>query len=149
MVVKYLQKNHYTLPEIDDDVSEQLFDEYFDELDPNRHYFLQSDLDEFSVYRESLDDMVEKGDLDFGFKVYERFIERGTERLEDVKSIINDDFDFTIDEDILLDRKDLPWPTTIAELDIAWRQRIKNQLLVAHLLDEEGAREEAEKEKEE
>lgn len=148
MVVKYLQKNHYTLPEIDDDVSEQLFDEYFDELDPNRHYFLQSDLDEFAVYRESLDDMVEKGDLDFGFKVYERFIERVTERLEYVKSIINDDFDFTIDEDILLDRKDLPWPTTIAELDMAWRQRIKNQLLVAHLLDEEGAREEAEKEKE-
>lgn len=148
MVVKYLQKNHYTLPEIDDDVSEQLFDEYFDELDPNRHYFLQSDLDEFAVYRESLDDMVEKGDLDFGFKVYERFIERVTERLEYVKSIINDDFDFTIDEDILLDRKDLPWPTTIAELDIAWRQRIKNQLLVAHLLDEEGAREAAEKEKE-
>jgi carboxyl-terminal processing protease len=148
MVVKYLQKNHYTLPEIDDDVSEQLFDEYFDELDPNRHYFLQSDLDEFAVYRESLDDMVEKGDLDFGFKVYERFIERVTERLEYVKSIINDDFDFTIDEDILLDRKDLPWPTTIAELDTAWRQRIKNQLLVAHLLDEEGAREEAEKEKE-
>ena len=148
MVVKYLQKNHYTLPEIDDDVSEQLFDEYFEELDPNRHYFLQSDLDEFSVYRESLDDMVEKGDLDFGFKVYERFIERVTERLEYVKSIINDDFDFTIDEDILLDRKDLPWPKTIAELDIAWRQRIKNQLLVAHLLDEEGAKEEAEKEKE-
>lgn len=148
MVVKYLQKNHYTLPEIDDDVSEQLFDEYFDELDPNRYYFLQSDLDEFSVYRESLDDMVEKGDLDFGFKVYERFIDRVTERLEYVKSIIDDNFDFTIDEEILLDRKDLPWPTTIAELDIAWRQRVKNQLLVAHLLDEENAREEAEKEKE-
>jgi len=148
MVVKYLQKNHYTLPEIDDDVSEQLFNEYFDELDPNRHYFLQSDLDEFSVYRESLDDMVENGDLGFGFKVYERFIERVTERLEYVKSIINDDFDFNIDEDILLDRKNLPWPATIAELDIAWRQRIKNQLLVAHLLDEEGAREEAEKKKE-
>jgi carboxyl-terminal processing protease len=148
MVVKYLQKNHYTLPEIDDDVSEQFFDEYFDELDPNRYFFLQSDLDEFAVYRESLDDMVEKGDLDFGFKVYERFIERVTERTEYVKSIINDEFDFTIDEDILLDRQDLPWPATAAELDIAWRQRVKNQLLVAYLLDEEGAREEAEKEKE-
>jgi carboxyl-terminal processing protease len=144
MVAKYLERNHYTMQAIDDDISKQLFVEYFGDLDHNRYYFLQSDIDEFTVYRDTLDDGLKKGDLDFAFKVYERFIERARERVAYVKEIIDDQYDYTIDEEIILEREDLPWPKTTEELDVAWRQRVKNQLLMMHLLAEEEAKDAAE-----
>ena len=45
-VVKYVvEKGHYNSIEIDDDISEKIFDSYIEQLDAQKRFFLQSDID--------------------------------------------------------------------------------------------------------
>jgi len=72
-------------------------------------YFLQSDIDEFQASRDTLDDLVKRGDVSFAYRVLERFLRRIDERLPVIERLIDE---------------------TKAELDDAWRKRIKYDLLV-------------------
>ncbi len=141
-VIHLLQTRHFNSPVLNDASSRELFDEYFAALDPERLYFIAADIQEFSPYRLILDDMLIGGKLDFAFVVYERFLERVSQRVEGVRRLLKDaeakPFDFTKDEEMLLDRSQKPWTRDHAELLGIWRQRLKNELLVEKLLREAG-----------
>ena len=47
-----------------------IFDNYFESLDPNKSYFLQSDIDYFEKYRYTIDDHLPEGNLDFAYQVF-------------------------------------------------------------------------------
>ena len=56
---------------------------------------------------------------------------------------VNANFDFSVKEDYLYQRKDAPWPKTREEQERIWTQRAKNEMLVLKIgrqLDEESAR---------
>ncbi len=127
---------HYSMPQLNDEFSRTFFEEFFESLDPNRIYFLASDLEEFSPFELILDDTLRKGDLTFPFMVYERFLQRVKERLEFTRRQLKKGFDFTKDETIILSRKKLPWAGTVEELDEIWRKRIKNEMLILKLQKE-------------
>src|SRR5690606_22830088 len=65
LVAQIVPRYHINQVHIDDAVSEQLFKRYFEDLDPLKLYFLQSDIDSFANARTTLDDSVKVGDLDF------------------------------------------------------------------------------------
>jgi carboxyl-terminal processing protease len=136
------ERRHYNRPVVNDAVSTDTYESYFDFLDPNHHYFLASDLDDFAGYRLALDDAVKKGDLDFSLQVFERFLQRVSQRVAYVQAHVNDQFDFTLDEDLTIDRSEAPWPSTTQDLDDLWRRRIKDHLLVEAILAEEVAEKE-------
>ena len=81
-VVSVFQQGHFSKPEFTDASSRRLYDEYFESLDPNKVYFTAEDIEEFSPYREILDDLLLKGNVDFPFKVYKRLLLRVQERVE-------------------------------------------------------------------
>ncbi len=56
-----LQSRHYVSHSLNDRVSSQFLDNYIQRLDSSRTLFLQSDLAEFEVYRDKLDDSLKKG----------------------------------------------------------------------------------------
>jgi carboxyl-terminal processing protease len=135
------ERRHYNRPTVNDAVSTATYESYFNFLDPNHHYFLASDIDDFAGYRLALDDAVKKGDLDFSLQVFERFLLRVGQRVEYVRANVNTTFDFTTDESLVIDRSEAPWPATGQELDELWRKRIKDHLLVEEILAEERAKE--------
>ncbi|BBM84935.1 carboxy terminal-processing peptidase [Candidatus Uabimicrobium amorphum] len=132
-IISILENYHYSKPQINDDVSKSLFDEYIKKLDPNKLYFTADDIKIFSEYKTSLDDQLKTGNTDFAFVVYRRFLQRLEERNDYVKKNINNKFDFSKDETFVVKREGVSWAKDKNELDEIWRKHIKNQLLQAKL----------------
>lgn len=139
-IVDALASRHYVQSRLDDDLSSKIFDTYIEDLDPSKSYFLQSDIDEFEKYRLELDDALRRGNLNPAFDIFNRYHVRVISRFEKVIAILDEgieQFDFTKDEQLLVNREDAPWATTEAELDELWRKRVKDAVLNLKLTDKE------------
>src|SRR5438132_571081 len=130
LVCEILHRGHLSRPEISDEVSQRLFRRYIKELDPNKLFFLKSDIDEFQKNETKLDDMLLKGDLSFAYKVYERFVFRVAERLKLIEEFIAAPQDFTLKESLETDTDKIPYAANVDELRERWRKRIKFDLLL-------------------
>ncbi len=131
-VLSQLTRNHYSEVRVNDEFSSKVFDRYLDGLDPSRVYFTKSDIEEFEKYRYELDDLLRSGDVEAGFEIYNLYQERVIERLVySIKRIEEDEseFDFTIDEDIIIDRSEEPWADSVDDLSDLWRKRVKSNVL--------------------
>ncbi len=140
MVVKQLEQEHYLNMVMDDAVSSRLLDRYIKVLDPGKLFFLQSDITEFERLRSQLDDELKRGELVSGFAIYNRYHKRMTERLQrsiaELPGMIKN-FDFTQDEELIIDRDALPWPGSAKAADDIWRKQIKNRVLSLKLSGKE------------
>ena len=138
-IVDLLKHKHYLKINFDDQLSQKVLDRYLDELDPSHSYFYASDIKEFeSNYRLKMDDALLAGNLEPAFIIFNRYQQRIVERLTALVAQIEQDFkgmDFTIDETLLVDRKDVPWPDSEAAMEELWRKRLKNNVLVLKLTD--------------
>ena len=135
VVASLISRHHFSNRRLDDQVSREFFDEYFDRLDHNRSFLLASDVEEFRSYEVNLDDLVLLGNLDFAYDVYARFLQRVRERVSYVNEKSSQPTRFDTDETMQLDRSDAPWCRTREELDELWERRIKNNLLVYELMN--------------
>jgi carboxyl-terminal processing protease len=141
-IVEQLRHTHYLHKALDDAASSQIFDKYLELLDAGRAYFLASDVQAFEKYRYSLDDALKRGDLDPAFDIFNRYQTRLEERLEYLLNELSKGLgtmDFTTNETIEIERKDVPWPATRAELDDLWRKRLKASVLQMKLNGKELA----------
>lgn len=132
-----LDHYHYKNINLNDSLSAQIFNRYINRLDYNRSYFLKSDIDNFQQYRYSLDEAIPAGNLEFAYKVYKVFQDRFSERKDYINKILQQGFDFTIDEYYRPDRSKQPWAKTPAQLDSIWRKRIKDEALRLKLAGKE------------
>ncbi len=129
-VVSYLlSHNHYHKKALDDSLSSQMFDNYLDILDGGKLYFLKSDIESFESYRYQLDDFLQRGSVNVAYEIYNTFALRSAERYLYIKKRLQQPFDFSVDESMLLNRDNRPWASTTAELDDVWRKRLKNDFL--------------------
>ncbi|WP_347912598.1 carboxy terminal-processing peptidase [Pseudomonas grandcourensis] len=131
-VVELLKRHHYSKPPLDDARSVIIYDSYLKLLDPSRSYFMASDIAEFDKWKTQFDDFLKSGDLNAGFTIYKRYLDRVKARLDFALVELNkgvDKIDFTTKESLLIDRKDAPWLKSTAELDDLWRKRVKDEVL--------------------
>jgi carboxyl-terminal processing protease len=135
MVTRFVERAHYSRLSLDDALSEATLKTYLEALDGNRHYFLQSDIAYFSRYRNSLDESLRSGDMDPVFDIFRLYRLRTQQNLGYALSLLDQEPDFSITEDYVFDRKDLPWLATPAEMQDLWRRRVKNDALGLMLAD--------------
>lgn len=135
LVTTLFERSHYRRMPVDDTASSRMLDGYLEALDGGRQYFLAADIADFEAWRTDLDDAVKRGRLDPVFEIYIRYVERARERLTFALAQLDQEPDFTIEEEFLFDRSGEPWPATRAELDDLWRQRIKNDAIGLMLTD--------------
>ncbi|MFN3767211.1 MAG: carboxy terminal-processing peptidase [Ectopseudomonas guguanensis] len=131
-VVELLRRHHYNKPPLNDERSIQIYDNYLKLLDPSRSYFTAADIAEFNQWRTKFDDLLKSGDLEPGFTIYRRHLTRLEERLNFALAELDkgvDKIDFTIDEELQVDREKAPWAKDRAELDELWRKRVKDEVL--------------------
>jgi len=124
-----LTRYQYEHRPLDNTLSPQIFDLYLQDLDTNRSYFLQSDIDSFAPYRTTLDDAIHNGDLKPAFGIYNVYLQRVEERIQYALQQLEHEPDFTVKESYVFDRQKAPWAQTQAELDDIWRKRVKNDLI--------------------
>ncbi|NIW10972.1 MAG: tail-specific protease [Gammaproteobacteria bacterium] len=129
IITHIINTYHYKSRPLDDSLSTSILDRYLDSLDPNRSYFLASDISNFDKYRFKLDNRLKDEDLVPAFDIFRIYRNRVDERINHAIAILDNDFDFTIDESYRFDRRDSDWARTKAELDEIWRKRVKNDVL--------------------
>ncbi len=138
-VVGEFPRQHLLHREIDDDLSRQMLENYVSGFDYERIYFLASDIERFAQRQAGLGDTLRKGDLVLAGEIFETFKERVRDRLAFTGKLLDQEFDFTVDESYRWKRREAPWCVDQAEWDELWRKRIKNEYLrrlIAKTLDE-------------
>ena len=147
-VVQTTLSLHYNYQPFTPQLSSQWFQGYFEMLDSNKNFFLQSDLDEFQEVADTLFmQNSRRVQLDFPYQVYLRFLERNREYVLFCADELFRPQDFTVDESLPGSRKaeEMPWAATVAELHDRWRRLVKNTLLSDALTQEQLAKVDDEK----
>lgn len=141
-VANALRFYHYKEPAIDDSLSAHFFDAYLDLLDPQKVYFLQSDIDGFAAKRLQLDDALKSGDVQFAYDVFNLLRKRMLGRISFVLGTDLKAFDYSRDEYFEYDREHAPYFASPAEQDEYWRKRIKYEALNLKLAGKESEKSE-------
>ena len=131
-VVELLKRHHYNKPPLNDERSVKIYQGYLKMLDPSRSYFIAGDIAEFDQWSTSFDDLLKSGNLEPGFIIYKRHLERLQSRLQFALNMLEqgvDKIDFGVDETLLIDRENAPWAKDLAALDDLWRKRVKDEVL--------------------
>ncbi len=129
-ITKLFTRSHYKNFDLNDDLSKQVFERYFENLDYNKSIFLASDIDRFKGYEKQFDNALFTGELGFAFEIYNLGMQRRFERFEYAMSLLEKPMDFDKKGDkYFFDRKDAHWAKDKAELDELWRQRVKYDAL--------------------
>ncbi|GAB1270239.1 carboxy terminal-processing peptidase [Aurantivibrio infirmus] len=137
-VIATLAQRHYRKTAIDDELSSRFLDKYIESLDPAKSFFFASDIAEFEKHRKEFDDDFKQGDLEMGFRIFNRYRERVMVRSEAIiANLENEDisYDFTQDDDLVVDIEQAKWATDQATANQMWHKRIKSNLLGLMLTD--------------
>ena len=136
VIVQLMQRYHYSPVSVDDELSDQIFDRFFESLDPQKSFLLATDIEEFNQFRLEFDDALRKEQLDPVFDIFKRFRARVEERAQFAQQLLTRKFDFTIDESYTFNREDTIWPQSIKAADELWRKRVKNDVLNLRLAEQ-------------
>ncbi len=136
-IAHYMKNSHYKKQVLDNEQSALVLDNFIESLDGNKAYFLASDIKSFQKYRYKLDDAIWTGLVQPAFEIYSVFKQRWNERNLYALSILENDFDFTKDDEYQYDREEAAWAQTNEELDLYWQKRVKSDALNLVLADKE------------
>ena len=126
LAAELLARHHYRKLPIDTDLSQKVFERYLKSLDPEKLFFLQSDIDQWSGDRTKLTNAVVNEDLSIPFAIFNRYGQRAAERFAYARTLLKKGFDFRINESYQYSREKAAWPTTEAQVHDLWRKRVKN-----------------------
>jgi len=125
-VVKYVvEKGHYKKISIDDNLSENLYYSFIKQLDNQKRFFLKSDIREFEKYKYLLDDQIKEYDLAFFNLVYQRSKIRIEEAKSYYEELVNNKFNFNLNENIDLDFEKKEYARSKSEIKNRWRKQLK------------------------
>ena len=120
-----LDQGHFVEKEINDDFSRKVFNEYLNIIDPYKRYFYKSDIEEFKKYEDQLDDKFINAEIDFFDLTYNRGQQRFNESKLIYKEILNNPFDYQIDENFNADFESLDYVKNKSEMKDRWRKQLK------------------------
>lgn len=126
LVGEMMSQAHYSPQDINDAFSKKVFKKFMGDLDPEKNMYLQADVDHLQKkYENRIDDEIKGADAAFFLAAGKNF----NQRMEEVALIYNDfllkPFDFTVDEEVVLDADKLSYPATEAERKERWRKKLK------------------------
>ncbi len=136
---------HYSPKPINDAYSQDVYDHYFDMVDPSKRFFLKSDMTEFAKHKTKLDDYLNQGNLIF----YKTTIDRLYQRVDEIDKITQDIFSKPInldeDDELYLEPKLKQSPANQQDLYNEWKRYIKYNILLE--METLNNKEETQKEK--
>ncbi|PKL15512.1 MAG: hypothetical protein CVV49_21055 [Spirochaetae bacterium HGW-Spirochaetae-5] len=114
---------------IDDDISTRIYKSYVESLDYGKYYFYQSDIKDFSKYELLFDDFIAANDYRAVFEIFALYKIRTDEAMVIFDELMKENYDFTRDESILVDREKVPYASDRNDMKERWRKNVKLQLL--------------------
>lgn len=130
LITYVLNQGHYDAKDINDSFSEKVYDNYLENLDGAKRFFYKKDVEEFSAYRDKIDDQIEEKQIEFFDLTYNRLIERANEAKALYKDILAEPFDFAENEEINTDYDKLDFPANKEEMRDRWKKQLKFNTLI-------------------
>ncbi|MGO1671953.1 MAG: carboxy terminal-processing peptidase [Sphingobacterium sp.] len=147
-VANLLENFSYKKVPMGDSLSHIVFDNLLEGLDQGKNYLLQSDIDDFQQFRNTISQDFRNGDLSSAFYIFNKYTERYLESMNYALEQVDAAHDFTLDENYTSFREDLDWFTSNEELQDQWRRRVKYDLLNLKLTTADSVDYDEEKNKE-
>lgn len=137
---------HYNPKAINDAYSQEVYQKYFESIDPAKRYFLQSDMEEFSKHKNQLDDYLNgKGNLVFFNQTIDRLYTRVDEIDKITQDILSKPINLDEEDELILEPKLKKSPANKQELYNEWKRYIKYNILQE--IETMTSKEEAQREK--
>jgi len=124
-----IQNGHYNPTKIDDEFSKKAFNDYLNNIDPNKRFLTQNDVDNFKKFELEIDDLIKNKSFAFFDFSYTTLQERMKESQKIYKEILAQPFDFSVTEEINTDFEKMPFAKDKAELKDRWRKQLKLNVL--------------------
>lgn len=132
-LIRYvLDRAHYDAKDLNDDFSENVFNDFIDAVDPYRRYFYKKDIEEFSKYKKEIDDMIKNKDLTFFNTTYARLLERQQEANAIQAEVLAKPFNFDKEEVLDTDYEAQLFVKNKKALKERWRQQLKLNALSSY-----------------
>jgi len=131
-----LQNSHFARLPYNEELSQRFLKDYLTDLDFQRLYFTQEDVQGFNdKYGDELHKLLLKGEsMPVAEEIYEVFRERVKARVAQTNKLLeNPEFDFSLDESVMISRKEANWPKNDKEAKRLWAMQIKEAVLSEEL----------------
>jgi len=125
LITYVLDQGHFDPKDINDDFSANVFKEYLNNLDPFKRYFYASDIKEFDVFKNQIDDQIKAFDVSFFSLTHERLLQRIGESQKVYTEILEKPFDFSQNENYSANYEKLEYVNSKREMKERWRQQLK------------------------
>ncbi|AZQ43608.1 carboxy terminal-processing peptidase [Nonlabens ponticola] len=125
LVSHVLKRSHFAPADLTDQFSQDVFNNFIFEMDPAKRYFLQSDYEDFKTFEFLIDDQIRDSRVDLFNIVHKRLLKRQKESEKIFYEVIDQPFDFTIDEEIDTDYENAPYATDKKALKQHWKKLLK------------------------
>ena len=125
LVSVVLDRLHYDPKIIDDDFSKSVYDDYIKAIDPQKRFLLKSDIENFDQYKLLIDDQIKSSSIDFFNLTYETLMLRVDEVESFYIDILDNPFDFNIDENLTTDFEQLDYAVGLNDKISIWTKRLK------------------------
>ncbi len=144
LITYVLNQGHYDAKEINDEFSANVYEDYLEGMDPSKRFFYKEDIEDFSSFKDQIDDQIKGKNIEFFNLTYGRLQQRMEEARSIYNEILAEPFDFSENEKIDTDYDNLKYVSSKAELTKRWKEQLKfNTLITYHDLkeDEESKKE--------
>lgn len=129
LVGEMLEEGHFSPKKIDDKYSKEVFDKFIKALDPDKVYFLASDIEQFKKFETKIDDEIHGAKLESFYLINEIYKKRVEETSVLYKEFLQKPFDFNVEETYVDDYDKISFPKNDAARKEAWRKKIKYEVL--------------------
>lgn len=141
-LARIIDEVHVTRHKLDESISQRMHRLFIEQWDPRKLFFLESDIAEFAAANDKHAKFIVDGDLNFPVQVYDRFVQRMTERTAWAQELAQEKFDFDKDSTVILDAKAVKYPNDADEAKERLANLIKYELctLIVDGVKEDEAR---------
>lgn len=128
-IMQFVYSQHYSPLEIDNSLSEKVFDQYIKSLDYGKRYLLKSDYEKLAKYRHLIDDQLQSRSWDFFNLAFEIINERIKNIADVYEDMLDEPFDFTSDEEFTVDPDSGDYFKDRKSLEDFWYKSLKYDVM--------------------
>ena len=147
-VTNFMDQMHFDPKDINDELSEEIYDSYIKNMDPGKRFLTTQDIEQLRPYKTEIDDQINNKQFEF-FDLSVQLLDQGIDKAQSYyKEILSKPFDFTSSEKYEVENDKKVFASNDKELKSNWEKTLKYETLV-RLKDKLDAQEEEPEEGEE
>ena len=128
-VIKALKEGHFSPRDINDSFSNAVYTKMLDNMDGDKKFFTQQEINQLSVYQYKIDDEINNGSVEFFDKLDDMFVKSIARAEGYQKEILTKPFTFNGNDRIQLNGDKLAYATDETALKARWEQYYKFRVL--------------------